>query len=54
MPWKNEVTPQPREDPSLSKVHKTKVLGAKLEEYAQDVQAILVNPPWENSFVKKK
>jgi hypothetical protein len=26
------------------------VLDIELEKHAQDVQAILINPPWENSF----
>jgi hypothetical protein len=54
MPWKNEII-KPVETELLQKSgfskivgcsSKQKVLDVKLEDYAENVQAILMNPPW--------
>jgi hypothetical protein len=61
MPWKSDVVQQ--ETSSLLKDDlsnivtcsgKNKVLEVSLEDHALDVQAILVNPPWENTFNSEK
>lgn len=51
MPWKSEIaTPQQSNLNDLSKIvtlnQKNKVENADYSKYASDVQAILVNPPW--------
>lgn len=52
MPWKQEVKPQAGQVPKdLHKVvtisGKNKVQNEQFEKYSHDVQAILVNPPWD-------
>lgn len=61
MPWKSEVTKQDTitlTKDGYSKIvscsGKTKVLDVKLSEHAENVQAILINPPWENIFSTDK
>jgi hypothetical protein len=58
MPWKNEVKDQGNvsslQKENLAKVISTatkeKVLDIDLSNHANDVQAILINPPWVNAF----
>jgi hypothetical protein len=56
MPWKNEITAQDGLWPQgFSKIVSCKkVLEVKLEDHAENVQAILMNPPWQNSFSSEK
>ena len=62
MPWKSEV-PQSQDTNNLQKdglskvvpcSTKSKVLDVSLDDHAFDVQAVLMNPPWENSYLEGK
>ena len=52
MPWKQEIVAQNSCEKDLFKVvavsGKNKVQCEQFEKHTQDVQAILVNPPWES------
>lgn len=59
MPWKSDVVEQETTDlckDGLAKIvtPKGKLLDVCLDDHACDVQAVLMNPPWENSFAKTK
>lgn len=61
MPWKTEIVQQDTTNlikDGIAKMvtcsGKSKVLDLNLSDHAENVQAILMNPPWENSYSSEK